>query len=302
MMLISLMITLLLLAVGSVVISVLTGVLISPLRELHESIYRVNLHNLSITLEEKDSHRIVKQLNDGFKVMFQGLQNSVQEQLLSRDREAQAHMTALQNRMNPHLLHNMLSHISSLAAEEETERIEELCQRLSRSLRYLSGESGSRVTMADELHHLLDYLSLMKSHYDPLFDFSIDWDEESLKEIPVPKLIFQPLAENGFDHGFQNAEPPWRMDIRIEGSGDGGWKATFRDNGGGMSEEKQAELLAMKKLPLPEARSKVLNQPPGGLAMINMIVRLRLLYGDSIIFELDSRKGEHMVAIGGTHV
>lgn len=302
MMLITLLITLLLLVVGSVVISVLTNILTSPLRELHESIYRVNLQNLSITLEEKDSHRIVKQLNDGFKIMFQGLQDSVQEQLLSRDRESQAHMTALQNRMNPHLLHNMLSHISSLAAEEETERIEELCQRLSRSLRYLSGESGSRVTMGDEMHHLLDYLNLMKSHYDPLFDFSIDWDEDELMDITVPKLIFQPLAENAFDHGFQNAEPPWCMNVHIEKSAGGGWQAEFRDNGGGMSKKKRDELLAIKTMPLAEARSRAINQPPGGMAMINMIVRLRLLYGDDMIFELESREGKHMVKIGGHYV
>ncbi|MBF9016546.1 MULTISPECIES: sensor histidine kinase [unclassified Oceanispirochaeta] len=300
--LIYILLAMLLLIFGSMIIKILSRILTNPLKELHESIYQVNLQNLKITLEEKDSHQIVKQLNNGFQTMFQRLQDSVDEQLQSKESEARAHMTALQNQMNPHLLYNMLAHISNLAVEEDTGKIEEVCQRLSRSLRYLGRPDMNPVPLKEEISHLHDYLTLMKSHYDPLFDFSIVLDQDRLNTCLVPKLILQPIAENAFSHGYQNVPPPWSMKIRIGIRNNAFWTISFKDNGSGIPQEKRKELLLLKTESLSNIKERTLNHSLGGLALMNTITRMRLLYGDDMIFELESHMGDNLITLGGPFV
>ncbi len=290
---------LLLLFLGVMLIRVLTNFLTKPLKELHESIYKVNSGNLQITLEEKDSHQIVKQLNSSFQLMFQRLQKSMDEQIQSKESEARAHMSVLQNQINPHLLYNMLSLISNFAAEEETDKIEEICQRLSRSLRYIGNSPENPVSLRDEINHLKDYLILMSSHYTPLFNFSFDIELSNLDQIDVPKLIFQPLAENAFYHGFQNIKPPWHLQISLKREQGNYWAAQFTDNGEGITPEKAQELLKLKDEPLSVMRERAINHFPGGLALMNIITRMRLFYKDKIIFKITGSTGNNTVTIGG---
>ncbi|MDC7231915.1 MAG: histidine kinase [Spirochaetales bacterium] len=302
MQLVTLVVAAALLISGFITILLLTSILTAPLKALHESIYKVDFENLKISISRKDSHQIIKQLDEGFQVMFQRLKDSMAEKLESQDRENQAHMAALQNQMNPHLLFNMLSHINSLASEDETEKIEEICQRLTRSLRYLTRVDNKPVPLQDEINHLQDYLSLMESRYSPLFSFNIEIREGVTRKNSVPKLIFQPLAENAFSHGFENSSPPWKIFVIVDFSNPGYWKASFTDNGSGIEQDKKEIILALLSEDLEAVKDRAMHRSPGGLGLINTITRLRLLYGTDMIFELDSKPGKNRISIGGPHV
>ena len=287
---------------GFLAILFLSSILTAPLKALHESVYKVDFENLKIAISQKDSHQIIKQLDEGFHVMFQRLKDSMAEKLESREKENQAHMAALQNQMNPHLLFNMLSHISTLAADEETEKIEEICQRLSRSLRYLTRVDNKPVPLQEELNHLRDYLMLMKSHYSPLFSYSIETKTKDANRNYVPKLIFQPLAENAFSHGFENRPPPWTIDVLVDCTDPRFWKVSFSDNGSGIKKEKREEILSLINEDLETIKERTMGKTPGGLGLLNTITRLRLLYGEKMIFELESHDGNNTISIGGPYV
>ena len=287
-----------LLGLGALVVILSVRHLVRPLRELHESVYRVNWENLDIHLEEKDSHRIVAQLNEGFQNMFEGLKTAVEERIAGQERESRAHFRALQNQMNPHLLHNMLSLIGDLASEEDFSGIEEVCQRLSRSLRYISKPEQEPVMLNDELGHLRDYLGLMKSHYTPLFDFSVTVDDTVPTDAAIPKLILQPIAENAFVHGFQDSRPPWRLDVLISGD-EKSWTAAFLDNGCGVSSEAADSLMESLREPPEKTLEQAINQPVGGLTLKNTMARLRLLYGEDMVFSIGPDSSGTRVVIGG---
>ncbi|MGN0162357.1 MAG: sensor histidine kinase, partial [Candidatus Ornithomonoglobus sp.] len=141
--------------------------------------------------------------------------------------------------------------------------------------------------------HTRNYLSLMKSRYEDLFEYSVEVDE-GLFNIPVPKLFIQPLAENCFIHGFKEKEPPWNIKITTRGSRDL-WELVIRDNGSGITDERIAEI--NKKV--EETLSDMRVGDMGGLGIVNTIVRLKMTHNSNISYDIRNDNGMIISIISG---
>ncbi len=290
-------ITMILVGISLILISLaaiftISNQLVKPLRQLNQSIRAVSLNNLSVDISNSSNSNEIYQLNDSFNKMFSRLKTSITQ-------EVKAHQLALQSQVNPHFLYNILSIISAAGQETGSERVPEICKKLSSMLRYTSNFSDSNITIYDELEHARNYLELMKVRYENYFEYKIKFSEETLS-VKVPKLILQPILENCFQHGFSDILPPWNIEINIYTIASN-WYIDVVDNGIGIEEHILERIMNKAENFTKNPSENIHDMKLGGLGLVNTIIRLKLVYTDSFIFRTDNNLPQGTkITIGGT--
>ncbi len=109
-------------------------------------------------------------------------------------------LDALRARLNPHFVFNALNNLRALI-NEDTERARELVTRLSNTLRHaLEHHQNERVTLADELAVVRDYLAVEQVHYEQRLRIREEVTEAAL-DATLPPMLLQLLVENAIKHG-----------------------------------------------------------------------------------------------------
>jgi two-component system sensor histidine kinase YesM len=121
-------------------------------------------------------------------------------------------LKALQAQINPHFLYNTLQSIGTLALQNNVPRIYALLSSLAKIMRYSMNNNDALVTLRDEAEHVKLYLDLQKERFDDQLEFSIELEPDTL-QVPMPKMILQPLVENYFKHGMDTQDKQGRLDI-----------------------------------------------------------------------------------------
>lgn len=190
--------------------------------------------------------------------------------------------------MNPHFLFNTLMGISAVGQELQSTKIISMCAELADMLRYVGSYENSNTTIQDELTHAENYLKLVKWRYEERLNYEFIV-EEGMYTIKVPKLILQPLIENCFSHGFNKVRPPWSIKIQGKFNKDK-WEISVIDNGSGFSEKSlekiQQQMLELQKKEYPADLINHLEL--GGMGRVNILIRLKLLYGDHAVFSMNN--------------
>ena len=115
--------------------------------------------------------------------------------------QARAEVQALQARIRPHFLFNSMNTIASLVATRpaDAERaVEDLSELFRASL-----AAGDVSDLGRELDLVARYLAIEKLRLGPRL--AVEWqvDDAVPRELPMPALLLQPLAENAVLHGIQ---------------------------------------------------------------------------------------------------
>lgn len=271
-----------------------------PLKQLQSSVEAMNIDNLSLKLLDGHSNNEFTQLNQAFIKMFEHLNISIQHSILARTSALQSHLLALQAQINPHFIHNILTVISVIAEENDVPKIESMCRKLSKMLRFSSSYKEMYVTLEEELQYTQSYLELMQERYENMFSFELEIESQA-RYVEVPKLIIQPITENCFQHGFKQKPIPWKLKIRcyIEKNK---WFVKIEDNGIGFEERLIAQFKGfIEKVDLNNSADELTKLQIGGLCLSNLYLRLGIIYKDEVTFKLsnDSTLGGATVMIGG---
>ena len=115
--------------------------------------------------------------------------------------EVESKLHSLQQNINPHFLFNTLEIISSYAELEEAYDTSELIQKLGKLFRYNLRENDC-VTINKEISYIKDYFNLQNTCVNDTIKLFVDIDQ-SLENILIPKLTFQPIVENIFKYAFK---------------------------------------------------------------------------------------------------
>ena len=113
----------------------------------------------------------------------------------------QAEIKALESQINPHFLYNTLQCIRGLVFENKVNEVAELALDLATIFRY-SIKSPQFVRLADEITIIQKYLHIFAIRWDDRIKYTVEIPKE-LMEIPMPKMILQPLVENAITHGLE---------------------------------------------------------------------------------------------------
>lgn len=269
-----------------------------PLTELSRSVQDISIDNLHLELKDTAGSDELEALNSAFNKVLRHLEQAIQQRVLSQTNELKAHLFALQAQMNPHFLYNTLAIINMEAEIHHNEKTVQICQALSKMLKYSTSMDHGMATLHDEMDHAGNYLALMKQRYEDSFEYSLQIDP-ALVQQRVCKLMVQPICENCFKHAFSQVEGVWRIAVRAFAQG-GNWFVTVEDNGCGVSEEFLQKFEGFKEnLSLESMQTQLHSTTPGGLSLSNTCMRLYLLYKDDFVFEIENNGHGTTVTIGG---
>lgn len=266
-----------------------------PIRMLRNRVLKLDFDNISLLTNRKSSNNEVNLLNEAFQQMMDRLRHSMERELVANQEEMKARYSALQAQIAPHFIHNTLYLISISSEEGRNEDVINMCRRLSNMLRYMTASPYRNVTLADEMAYTMDYLTLIQYKFEDFIELQIDV-AEAAKDVILPRLTIQPIVENAIKHAFNHTDPPWKIAIRCHVIEDG-WEIVISDNGSGippaklsMLQTQIAELLASDTMAFDQSDGI------GGLGIINTVMRLKMLYPDTLRIVL------HSADQGGTQI
>jgi Histidine kinase len=177
-----------------------------------------------------------------------------------------AQLRALRYQVQPHFLFNTLNAISTLVVENNSAAATTMISRLADFFRATLDEDEHETTIEQEIHLTEQYLAIEKTRLGERLVISIDVAQAAL-DVPVPRMLLQPLAENAIRHCIAPRTTGGTLRIMVKRENDR-VRLTMADSGSGMSS--------------PRGYDKWRS----GIGLANTEERLRQTYGDDYLFHV----------------
>lgn len=194
---------------------------------------------------------------------------------------ARLELELLQERINPHFLYNTIGAIRRASPDA---KLTAVINSLVKYYRVALNQGKEVINLAQEIEMIREYLNIQQFAYESDLQFSIEIDP-SIQDCRIMKHILQPIVENAFIHGVNLLPSGGVIRIKGETTPEGKIKLTVADNGLGMS---RAEIAAA----IGEMEQKPDSNKGTGYGISNVIKRLRLEYGETCSFMIDSVPGQ----------
>lgn len=278
---------------ASIILILPTLIIIWMTRSINARIIRILKHMKKVRnqqfdpIQQAEAQDEIGQLSVGFNEMVLQIKSLIDDVYIAdiqkKDlelRRRKAQLNALQSQINPHFLFNALETIrmrSLMKNETETARI---IHSMAKIFRTSLTWNKDRVTVKEEMEFILCFLDIQKYRFEDRLNYQIDIDP-SVYLCVVPKMMFLPFVENASIHGIEPLKLGGLIDIRIERN-EKDMVFSIRDNGVGMGQEKVQQLYDYLE------SDEVMGERIG---VQNVIYRLKLIYGDSFSFMIDSELG-----------
>lgn len=224
----------------------------------------------------------VGQIGRRFNAMKRRLHELTSRAYIAEVREKQAQLHALQAQINPHFLYNTLDNIYCIARVERVERIAGLIQSLSAMMRYSIDSHDAQTVLDQELAHVRQYVEVLNLRFDGCIDYS-EQVEVGLLDIPMLKLILQPVVENSWIHGISKKQSRRGKVILSAEVGGDCLRIVVEDDGVGM-DERMAESLNVSLAGISPILRDTGNGAGIGLRNVSDRIKLQcgLQYGISV--------------------
>lgn len=188
-------------------------------------------------------------------------------------------LSALQYQINPHFLSNTLQIIDFevLKVLRTPSHINEMIEDLSEFLQYSLQNPEQDVPLEQEIKATKTYTRIMSHRYPNQIILHWEIDEKTL-QLPIPKLILQPLIENSIKHGLQQTKGILKITIKSEVNSDETICLSVKDNGPGQTSE------VIEQINESILHFKSFDESHIGLK--NLIRRIHLRFGLGITYEV----------------
>ena len=205
----------------------------------------------------------------------------------------QAQYLALQNQINPHFLYNTLESIRSEAMLAQLDSVADMTEALAGFFRYTISKVENLVTVEEELQNCETYFRIQQYRFGSRLHLDIQCDPEDREELyqfRLPKLTLQPILENCIIHGTELKIGAGHLTIRLQRT-QKRLLISVADDGVGMDEETLDKLNGrLGKGGLANSQPKE-DEGQGGVALVNVDNRIRLLFGEEYGLYVYSMEG-----------
>jgi sensor histidine kinase YesM len=188
--------------------------------------------------------------------------------ITSEKKAVETELRLLQAQIEPHFLFNTLSNILSLL-DTDLKKAQTMLVDLIHYLRTSLKKTREDITtIGKEMEMIRAYLNIFRVRMEDRLNYRIDIPD-SIKKLPFPPTLVQPLVENAIKHGLEPKIEGGEVSIRAEEDG-GVLRLEIADTGVGMYKGGAS-----------------------GLGLSNVRERLKSLYGDKgrLILEENSPSG-----------
>ena len=232
-----------------------------------ESMYH-NRYDINLPVDSTDE---LGALAWHMNALAERIDNLLNKALLAEMAAKDSELKALQSQINPHFIYNTLETFCMMAELGDNERLSSGIAEMGELMRYnLSGKRES--TLRGEIANVHHYSSLQNLVNNDRIDLVVSSDP-ALDDLPIPKLLLQPLVENAILHGME-AKSRLRIELDVFKSEDDVC-VRVRNNGKPIEPERLRHVRAM----LSRNTVDPLATFDDCLALINISRRLKLLYG-----------------------
>jgi hypothetical protein len=229
-----------------------------------------------IALLESVAHAAGRRL-DALRWLHERCERDLREELVAK-LATEAELRALQAQLNPHFLFNALNTLGYLM-KAAPDRARSTLLDLTKLLRaVLKRSGGDVVTLGEEVALVEAYLAIERARFEERLQLRLDVPA-SLRMLPMPPLLVQPLVENAIKHGISPRREGGEIVVKAwsehaEGAAEGVLVIEVADTGVGASETA-----------VRAGRAR-------GVGLNSVQKRLRAHYGTEASLSLTSRVGE----------
>ncbi|MGN9163963.1 sensor histidine kinase [Tissierellaceae bacterium HCP3S3_D8] len=222
---------------------------------------------------------------------FQKFKEIIDTKELIEGSKKHAEYLALQNQINPHFLYNTLEGIRSEALIEGVDSIANMTEALAIFFRYTISNVDKFVTLEAEINNIKNYYKIQEFRFGDKLELNIEFqveDEEEVLQAKIPKLTLQPFFENAIFHGVEKKMGKGILTLKVAATNQR-LIIMISDNGVGMEEEKVKELNQKLRGASLEYMKK--DSKNGGIALLNVNNRIKLIFGDQYGVYIYSKLG-----------
>ena len=168
-----------------------------------------------------------------------------------------------------------------------------MTEALSTFFRYTISNVEQLVSLEDELRNIENYYVIQRYRFGERINLSIEYDDEDdrdeLGKYRMPKLTLQPIVENAIIHGIERKIGRGNIRIKLEATSKR-LMITVSDDGVGMDEDRLQQLNRELETPSLDFVNPD-REKRGGIAIINVNSRIRLLFGEQYGVTIYSTEG-----------
>ena len=160
-----------------------------------------------------------------------------------------------------------------------------MVQALAKLFRLSINNGDYFLNVEQEMDYARNYLTIQQVRYKKRFKYELYMDE-SIKDLPCPKIILQPLIENSLKHGMSDM-PGCTLIVRARQEGYN-IVLSVEDDGLGIPPEKLKKLQEM----LRDDSNIMVKKSRYGIGLRNTNRRIKLLYGSDYGLTIESEVEE----------
>jgi two-component system, sensor histidine kinase YesM len=242
-----------------------------PLSLLVGSFRRMERGDLTVEIDHRGDDEF-GYLYAAFNQMVEKLRALIDQAYTQKLLAQKAELKQLQAQINPHFLYNSYFILNRMVTLEDTENAARFSQQLGTYLKYITRNAGEEVPLSREVEHARTYAEIQAMRFSSRMTVDFGALPADLAELPVPRLIIQPLVENSIEHGLADTERGGALCVRFLPT-ETALEIVVEDNGAGMPAEELERLRA-------SLQSRGLFGTEETTGLINIHRRLRNRYGD----------------------
>jgi PAS domain S-box-containing protein len=202
---------------------------------------------------------------------------------------------ALRSVMNPHFIFNVLNSIQFFIANNERMNAINYLSTFSKLIRMVLTHSVSdRITLAEEIEMLENYIQLEKVRFEDKFDYFFEIEETLCPDdLRIPSLLIQPYVENAILHGLYNKKDHGKLIIRVKGTDD---HIAVEIEDDGVGREGSAKLKSPNQpshksmgTKLTEERLKLINEQSGVAVSFTDLMKNGAAAGTRVTLNIDPK-------------
>jgi two-component system sensor histidine kinase YesM len=166
-----------------------------------------------------------------------------------------------------------------------------MTEALETFFRYTISNVDKLTTLAEEIANVENYCTIQRFRFGEKIAFRVEnlvGEELDVYKAKIPKLTLQPIVENAVFHGLEPKLGGGLVSIILQATPER-LLITVSDNGVGMEDDHVHELNdKLRGASLDYVRE---NKQKGGIALLNVNNRIKLLFGDEYGVYLYSKLG-----------
>ncbi|SFJ91709.1 two-component system, sensor histidine kinase YesM [Paenibacillus sp. UNC496MF] len=224
----------------------------------------------------------IGQLGRSFNKMIGQIALLIERISKEESEKKKAEIRALRYQINPHFLYNTLNSIRWMAKLNRTNDVDNAVTTLVQLLEGSLERGGVFGTIGGELELLEKYMIIQEYRYENKIELYTDCPEELL-DVPIPRMLLQPIVENAIFHGIAPKEEKGTIAIQVRQLGED-LHIRIQDDGVGMDKELISQLLISSKERTTKGMTSI------GLRHVDQTVKL--YYGSAYGVKVSSAEGE----------